>query len=74
MFCLPAKSTLNLLTTKWQYTPGLQDALFEAIKIKVDRFTEIERHMLLCFDELSIKKHTFYNIATDEIVGIEKSP
>lgn len=72
VFQLPAKSTLNHMTTNWQYTPGLQDALFETIKIKVDRFNEMDRHTLLCFDEICIKKHTFYNIATDEIIGLEK--
>lgn len=57
IFCLPATSTLNTLTTEWQYSPGLHDSLFDTFKIKVDRFSELEKETLLCIDEMSIKKH-----------------
>lgn len=72
VFCLPATCTLNKLTRNWQYSPGLHDSLFETFKIKVDRFSEMEKETLLCIDEMSIKKFVFYNIACDEIIGLEK--
>lgn len=71
VFKLPSESTLHHFTTEWQYSPGLNDGLFKALKVKVDRLTIKERHISLCVDEMGVKPFLYYNLSTDEIVGLD---
>lgn len=73
IFRLPSKCTLSLITRNWQYSPGINNNLFEALKIKIKNFTEMERHVTLCIDEIQIKPFLFYNISTDEIIGFDNN-
>lgn len=73
VFRLPTKCTLSLLTRNWQYSPGINNNLFEALKIKIKNFTELERHVTLCVDEIQLKPFLFYNIASDEIIGFDNN-
>lgn len=69
IFKLPSIETLNAITREWSHSEGLNDNLFNAIKIRVDRLEAMDRHVSLCVDEMSIKPNLFYNIKTDDIVG-----
>lgn len=31
----------------------------------------LERHCILCIDEMNLKSHLFYNVSQDEIIGFE---
>lgn len=71
IFRLPARCTLNIITTQWQHSPGLNDNLFKALKVKVNRMSKMERHISLVVDELSTKPFLYYNISTDEVIGLD---
>lgn len=71
IFRLPARCTLNIITTRWQHSPGLNDNLFKALKIKVNRMNKIDRHISLVVDEISTKPFLFYNVSTDEVIGLD---
>jgi len=49
---------------------GLQDNIFEILKIKTETFQYINKYCAICIDEMSLKTHLFYNIARDR-VGLE---
>ncbi|KAI4465014.1 transposase protein [Holotrichia oblita] len=72
LFCLPAKRSLERITANLSYGPGLNnDALYTALKIKVDLMTEIEKNCILRIDEMAVKQKFFYHIGRDEIVGLK---
>lgn len=73
IFRLPSISTLNDLTTNWQYSPGLNPRLFNMLKIKLNNFSNISKNCVLCFDEISIKSNLYYNKGTDEIIGFDNN-
>lgn len=73
IFRLPAVSTLNELTTSWQYSPGLNTKLFNMLKIKLKNFSDLSKHCVLAFDEISIKSNLYYNRGTDEIIGFDNN-
>jgi len=48
---------------------GLQDNIFEILKIKTETFQDINKYCAICIDEMSLKTHLFYNIARDRVIG-----
>lgn len=73
IFRLPSISTLNDLTTNWQYSPGLNPKLFNMLKIKLNNFSDMSKNCVLCFDEICIKSNLYYNKGTDEIIGFDNN-
>ncbi|KYM98250.1 THAP domain-containing protein 9 [Cyphomyrmex costatus] len=63
--------SLHLFTERWNILPGTNDKIFEALKLKLNSLPLIERHCVLCADEMSLKSHLFYNVSRDEIIGFE---
>lgn len=72
-FCLPSRSTLQRFTRKCYIDAGLQDNVFELLKIKTDTFKDINKYCVICIDEMSLKAHLFYNISRDRVIGFENT-
>jgi len=51
--------------------PGINDKLFEALKVKLNTLPLMERYCVLCANEMSLKNYLFYNISRDEIIDFE---
>lgn len=68
---LPSIRSLHAFTEKWEILPGINDKIFDALAIKLNSLPLIERHCILCADEMSLKSHLFYNVSRDEIIGFE---
>ncbi|KYN18642.1 hypothetical protein ALC57_09042 [Trachymyrmex cornetzi] len=60
---LPSVRFLHLFTERWNIVPGINNKIFEALKLKLNSLPLIERHCILCADEMSLKSHLFYNIS-----------
>ena len=68
---LPTVRTLQKITQKLVCKPGLANkAIFEALKIKVNKMLELDKHCAIVIDEMSIKSNLFYNTSSDELVGL----
>jgi hypothetical protein len=52
------------MTQNFQFF-GLNDNVFEDLKVKVDSLKDIDKNCSLCLDEIAIKSHLFY------IIGIK---
>jgi len=70
-FALPSVRSLQLFTQTWQIKPGINKKIFDVLSIKLNSLPPVERHCILCIDEMSLKAHLFYNISQDEIIGFE---
>lgn len=68
---LPSVRSLQLFTEKWNILPGINNKIFDALAVKLNSLSSIERHCILCADEMSIKSHLFYNVSRDEVIGFE---
>lgn len=68
LFCLPSCSTLKRFTQNCYINPGLQENVFQMLKIKIDALPELNKYCIFCIDEMSLKTHLFYNITTDKII------
>lgn len=71
IFCLPSYSTLRKFVQHYYIDSGLQDNVFQILKIKVDALDEINKYCIICIDEMSLKKHLFYDITRDKIIAFE---
>jgi len=70
-FALPSIRSLQLFIQSWNIRPGINDKIFDALTVLLQSVAPIERHCILCVDEMSLKAHLFYNISEDEIIGFE---
>lgn len=68
---LPSIRTLQLFTQTWQIKPGINVKIFDILAIKLYSLPLLERHCILCIDEMSLKAHLFYNVSQDQIIGFE---
>lgn len=68
---MPSYSTLRKFVQHYYIDSGLQDHVFQILKIKVDALDEINKYCIICIDKMSLKKHLFYNITRDKIIGFE---
>lgn len=68
---LPSIRSLQTFTQTWQIKPGINDKIFDVLSIKLNTLPLMERHCILCIDEMSLKTHLFYNVSRDEIIGFE---
>lgn len=71
LFCLPNPVTLKRFIRTFYLTPGIQNVAFQLLKIKIETLKEIDKHCILCLDEMSLKAHLFYNSTRDRVIGFE---
>ncbi|KAJ8909818.1 hypothetical protein NQ315_003696 [Exocentrus adspersus] len=66
-----SKRCLERMTENIAYRPGLvNDDVFAGIHIKVNSLLEVDRHCIICMDEMSLKANLFYHTGRDEIIGL----
>lgn len=70
-FTLPGISTLKNYMSKIDVSPGFQDNILSALKLKVESMSERAKYCTLVFDEVSIKEWLQYDISRDRIAGME---
>lgn len=68
---MPSIRSLQLFTQTWNIVPGINEKLFNTLAVKLQLLSPIDRHCILCADEMSLKSHLFYNVSKDEIIGFE---
>lgn len=68
---LPAIRSLHKFTQTWQIKPGINDKIFDVLAVKLNSLPLLERHCILCIDEMSLQAHLFYNVSQDEIIGFQ---
>lgn len=63
--------TLQRMIQNLQIPPGLNDFIFDFLKIKINYLNSLHKYCILCMDEASIKPNLYYNISKDEVIGFE---
>lgn len=71
MFALPCQSSLCKLLNRVPLKPGINEHIFTSLKKMAQNQTDEGNICILSFDEMSIKKHLFYNTKLDEIQGFQ---
>ncbi|XP_011873779.1 PREDICTED: uncharacterized protein LOC105565304 [Vollenhovia emeryi] len=69
IFYLPARKTLNRMTTNISITSGLNQNVLNLLAVKFTTMQESEKICVICFDEISLKCHLYYNTKADEVIG-----
>lgn len=68
-FKLPSKRTTERFTERWPHCSGLNDFIFEAIKLNIQHFNKRENECVRELDEMSIKSFLSLNSKMDKITG-----
>ena len=71
LFALPSKRTLQRSLQNTNVMPGFNDAIFDALRMKVCTMHEKDRCVALIFHEMSLKTTLVYNNGLDKIEGFE---
>lgn len=68
---LPSIRCLQSFTQTWEIKPGINEKTFNVLSIKLNSLPSLQRHCILCIDEMSLEANLFYNVSQDEIIGFE---
>ncbi|CAG4958764.1 unnamed protein product [Colias eurytheme] len=71
MFALPSQTVLNQLLNKIPLKPGINKHIFTSLEKMSQKQDSEDNLCILSFDEMSIRKHLFYNEKLDEIQGFQ---
>lgn len=66
---LPTVRQLWRHIRNWDMPPGLNDNVFNALRLKIKSLPPTERHCSLCVNEMQLRPHLFYNLSRDRIIG-----
>ncbi|XP_011696724.1 PREDICTED: uncharacterized protein LOC105455228 isoform X2 [Wasmannia auropunctata] len=66
---LPTVRQLWRHIRNWDMPPGLNDNVFNALRLKLRSLPPAERHCSLSVNEMQLRPHLFYNLTRDRIVG-----
>ncbi|XP_011860021.1 PREDICTED: transposable element P transposase isoform X2 [Vollenhovia emeryi] len=73
IFYLPDKKILNRMTTNISITSGLNQNVLNLLAVKFATMQESEKVCVICFDEMSLKYHLYYNTKADKVTGFHDS-
>lgn len=71
MIVLPSISSIKQWIGKSKFMPGLNQFFFNQLKLKTSTLTEMEKKVVISFDEMAIKEHLEYSKYLDLIEGYE---
>ena len=71
IFFLPSPRTLQRAMSNTNISPGFNEDIFNAIKLKFKSIDKLDKHCVLMFDEMALKSNLLYNKAKDCIDGFE---
>lgn len=69
IFVLPSPVTLSRMISRASLKPGINENIFEQLKIKVEKMKYDDRLCILMFDEMALSPHFYYNQRKDRISG-----
>lgn len=69
IFVLPSPLTLSRLLSTAALKAGINECIFENLKLRVKKIKNSDKLCLLMFDEIAIAPHFDFNRKKDEIVG-----
>lgn len=64
---LPTKSTLNRF--KINIPPKFDNRVLDSLKLKLKSLPENAKQCMICVDEMTLKRHLYYDTKTDEVIG-----
>lgn len=68
---LPTIATILLLSRDIDIGVGIGMTLMDALTQKSEKMSELDRHCVLLFDEMSIKPRLLYDAAKDRVIGYQ---
>lgn len=71
-FGVPTVDVLKNHVNRWRNTPGLLDIYFQSLAIKTQGLDDKSKLCVLSVAEFVITPNFFYNITTDEILGMHR--
>ena len=71
IFILPSRSTLQRSLQNTNISPGFNNTVLDALKLKVQSMNQKDRNVALMFDEMSLKSAVVYNPGLDVNEGFE---
>ncbi|KAJ8979994.1 hypothetical protein NQ317_016657, partial [Molorchus minor] len=71
LFCLPSRKTLMALLNRIPLGAGINDCIFQNLKINAAMLRPEERYCVLIFDEMSLEPHINLNIRENCFEGFE---
>ena len=73
VFALPGVSTLKALMKRVDINPDFHAAVLEGSRMKTTSVSPSSKLCDIVFDEMSIKEHVSYNVASDRVDNLEDS-
>jgi len=70
-FNLLSVRSLQKLTKKVCFRSGVNDVVFQILKIKAELLEDCDKYCTLCIDEMFLKAYLNYDSKTDEVIGLE---
>ena len=70
-FILPTPRLLRHKIENFHFPPGLHQIVMEYFKVQIASFNDLDKLCILCMDEASLKANLFYDISSDEVIGLE---
>lgn len=67
---LPTTRTLRSWMENFNFLPGINEELFDAIREAIQDFSTADKDCVLCWDEMAIKELVEYNRSTDAFEGV----
>ena len=71
IFILPSRTTIQRSLQNTNISPGFNNTVFEALKLKVQAMNPKDRNVALVFDEMLLKSSPVYNTGLDLIEEFE---
>ncbi|XP_017469534.1 PREDICTED: uncharacterized protein LOC108361430 [Rhagoletis zephyria] len=71
LFKWPSKKTLELFVQGWPRNPGCNYSSLKALELRSRGFTDAQRYVSICCDEMSLKTNVQYERSRDMIIGLE---
>lgn len=68
-FILPSKRTLERMIQGLIISPGLNDIVFERLRIKIENLRLLDKYCCISIDTMSLKASLFYIINRDMVIG-----
>ncbi|XP_067621448.1 uncharacterized protein [Eurosta solidaginis] len=71
LFTWPSRKILEKFVQSWPRNPGCGYSSIKALELRSRGFTEAQKHVSICCDEMSLKVHVQFERNRDLIMGLE---
>lgn len=70
-FSWPSVRTLRRLVSNWPKAPGNLSSTIKALELRTANWSELEKFVSICVDEMSLTPNLIYDRGSDKIIGLE---